>query len=534
MRISATSLRGSLVCFVAALGFAVLAAPAASAAPKNQTVPISGLSLAPDGGDPDDPVTVTACNGGPQSGLVYRNSETEPYIAVNPTDLDNMIAAWHVDRWSNGGGQAVGAAYSFDGGGSWTEVMIPFTRCFGGLTGTPGGFERGSDPWISFSPNGRAHYMALVFDDSVSENGMTTSFSDDGGVTWSEPIFITGSPAQDPFFSSLFHDKNTLTADPFDPDLVYATWTLFRNIGATSIVFSRSTDGGESWGPTRPVNNQQIAVPPEFVFFRQGAQIVVLPDGTLVNAFFRILFNRAALQFSLEQTIFRSSDQGKHWEHTDTVVNDLFTAVAMDLELGVPVRDAGELPDIAVNSLTGDLYFAWQDTRFNPDGLVGVVVAHSADGGSTWSEPVPGNQVADPAVQAFLPSVSVAEDGTVGVMFYDFRNDVLGDDPLSADVHLSLFDNDLNFLGERRLTPESFDMRQMVITGGRGYFPGDYVGLDTAGNDFVAAFTVTNDLGLAVEFPQMISGVEVDSNNRQDIVFRRAPAAAPKGGGPKK
>ena len=84
------------------------------------------------------------------------------------------------------------------------------------------------------------------------------------------------------------------------------------------------------------------------------------------------------------------------------------------------------------------------------------------------------------------------------------------------------------------MTDESFDMRQMVITGGRGYFPGDYVGLDTAGNDFVAAFTVTNDLGLAVEFPQMISGVEVDSNNRQDIVFRRAPAAAPKGGGTKK
>ena len=41
----------------------------------------------------------------------------------------------------------------------------------------------------------------------------------------------------------------------------------------------------------------------------------------------------------------------------------------------------------------------------------------------------------------------------------------------------------------------------------------------------MAAFTVTNDLGLAVEFPQMIDGVEVDSNNRQDIVFKRVPAA---------
>ena len=108
------------------------------------------------------------------------------------------------------------------------------------------------------------------------------------------------------------------------------------------------------------------------------------------------------------------------------------------------------------------------------------------------------------------------------MLFYDFRNDVLGDEPLSADVHLSLFDSDLIiFEGERRLTPESFDFRQMVITGARGYFPGDYVGLETAGDDFLAAFTVTRALGLPVVFPQDNSGVQVDSNDRQDIVFAR-------------
>ena len=123
-----------------------------------------------------------------------------------------------------------------------------------------------------------------------------------------------------------------------------------------------------------------------------------------------------------------------------------------------------------------------------------------------------------------MPAVSVANDGTVGVLFYDFRNDVLGDAPLSADVHLARFDPDLTFRDEVRLTPESFDFRQMLITGSRGYFPGDYVGLDSVGddfNDFVAAFTVTNDLGLPVEFPQDNSGLAVDSNNRQDIVFVR-------------
>jgi hypothetical protein len=130
-----------------------------------------------------------------------------------------------------------------------------------------------------------------------------------------------------------------------------------------------------------------------------------------------------------------------------------------------------------------------------------VAIARSADGGSTWSDPVLVNHLA-PTAQAFLPAVAVADNGTVGVLFYDFRNDILKDPPLSTDVHLALFDHNLAFQEEVRVTPTSFDFRQSVITGARGYFPGDYVGLDTAGDDFVAAFTVTNDLGLEVVYPQ--------------------------------
>jgi hypothetical protein len=359
--------------------------------------------------------------------------------------------------------------------------------------------------------------MALVANFSSSnQNGMSVASSSDGGVTWSAPVAIKASPAKDPVFVSPFHDKNTLTADPFDPNLVYATWTLFRN-GSTTLLFSRSTDGGLTW-KTRPVNNIEVVAPADLVVFRQGAQIVVLPDGTLINAFFRILFNQRSLEVRLEQAIFRSSDQGKHWEKMDTLVSEMFTATAVDPELGVPVRDAGELPDIAVNRQTGDLYIVWQDVRFN-NGLVGVVISHSSDGGSTWSDPVAVNQIDE--VQAFLPVVAVASDGTVGVLYYDFRNDVLGDTELSTDVHLAKFDSSLNPISETQLTSPSFDLRQSVITGERGYFPGDYVGLDTAGNDFVAAYTVTNPLGLPVIFPQNNAGLFLDTHNRQDIHFTR-------------
>ncbi|MDH4117223.1 MAG: glycoside hydrolase [Acidimicrobiia bacterium] len=477
---------------------------------------ISGLSPYPDGGDPTDPAAVTACNGEPQTGVLYRNSETEPYLAVNPTNPNNMIAGWHQDRWSNGAAQGLGAAFTVDGGMTWTPVNIPFTRCAGALSGSAGDYGRASDPWISFSPDGTAHYMALVADNTPNRNGMAVARSTDGGATWTEPQIIKANPARDPVGASLFHDKNSITADPIDPDLVYATWTLFRN-GVTSLLVSRSTDGGEKWGPPIPIATFGTVNPAEVVSFRQGAQIVVLPDGTLVNAFYRILFDQKNLAVSFEQALFRSTDDGKHWDRMDIAVAGFTPAGAFDPELGIPVRDASQIPDIAVDDATGALYMTWQQA--NTQGLVEVAVSRSVDGGFTWSTPIRVSQEGE-VVQSFLPAVSVNADGTVGVLYYDFRNDVTGDSELSTDVHLALFDAGLVFQEERRLTTSSFDMRQMVITGPRGYFPGDYVGLDTDGTDFVAAFTLANNLGLPVAFPQS-PGLFVDTNNRQDIVFAR-------------
>lgn len=481
--------------------------------------PISGVSPYPDGGDPGDPGAVTACNGAPQLGLVYRNSETEPYLAVNPTNPDNLIAGWHQDRWSSGGAQGTPAAYSLDGGATWAPVNIPFTRCAGAASKSTGDFERASDPWISFGPDGSAHYMALVFNDSNADNGMLVAKSVDGGVSWSEPVVIKRTPAQGEKARSLLHDKNSLTADPFDPDLVYATWTLFRN-GNTALVVSRSTDGGETWGPARPVNSRDIVNPPAGVTFRQGVQIVVLPDGTLVNAFFRVIFDpRGGGSFAgIEQAIFRSTDQGKRWEKLDTPVAAFVPSGGFDVELGIGVRDGGPLPDVAVDHTNGNIYIVWQDGRLSPFGASNILIARSTDGGDSWS--APSAVTNHPTNQAFLPAVAVAEDGNIGVLFYDFRNDVFGDAELTTDVHLRILDPDLNVLSEERLTDQSFDMRQMAIAG--GYFPGDYVGLEAIGNDFAAAFTVANNLGLPVQIPDN-SVLGVDNNNRQDIVFRRVP-----------
>jgi hypothetical protein len=133
-------------------------------------------------------------------------------------------------------------------------------------------------------------------------------------------------------------------------------------------------------------------------------------------------------------------------------------------------------------------------------------------------------------VQASFEKLAVAADGTVGILFYDFRNDRPGDATLDTDAYLTLLtptaDGSLAFTSEVRLTPASFDTRQLItrstiLSGFAGYFPGDYAGLRAAGNEFVAAFTVANPNGTAPQSPIVSSSIAVDSVNHQDIVFAR-------------
>ena len=54
-------------------------------------------------------------------------------------------------------------------------------------------------------------------------------------------------------------------------------------------------------------------------------------------------------------------------------------------------------------------------------GFAHVVLSKSTNGGKTWSTPIKLNTGSGTS-QAFTPAVAVADNGAVGVTFYDFRN----------------------------------------------------------------------------------------------------------------
>src|SRR5215472_17284109 len=97
------------------------------------------------------------CSIAGQPGTNYPDAEVEPWVSVNPAHPNNIIGAWQQDRWNNGGARGLVAGFSLDGGKSWSESTLPFSQS------APGGlpFERASDAWVSFGPDGTAYASAI-------------------------------------------------------------------------------------------------------------------------------------------------------------------------------------------------------------------------------------------------------------------------------------------------------------------------------------------------------------------------------------
>jgi hypothetical protein len=467
---------------LAAACFAV----AALAGPSAAAGAVDPLSLA-SGPSPFPPGCTT--DPGASGATLYENAEVEPWVDQNPADPSNLIGVYQQDRWSNGGSHGLVTGVSRNGGRAWTHpTPPPFSRCAGGNAANGGDYARASDPWVSFSPNGDAHQIALALNHpTLGPTAVTVSSSRNGGSTWG-PIKTL---IRDENGSKFFNDKESITADPFRSRFVYATWDRLASptdlndpnadfFGPT--YFSGSTDGGRTWSPARNIydpglNSQTIA-----------NQIVVLPSGRLVDVF--TLFKNGVTSVA---TIY-SNDRGRTWSKRAKVVDLLGSVGVTDPSDGAPVRTGDIVPDVAVDPRPGtnNLYLVWQDARFNGFQRDQIAFARSTNGGRSWSRPkrVSSNN----GTQAFTASVDVNRRGQLAVTYYDFTFDTVASTPtpLETDYWATRSaDGGRTFTARERITPHSFDMRSAPFAG--GYFVGDYEGLASVNRPFKALFVQAND-----------------------------------------
>ena len=496
---------------LAALLVAAATAPATASAAVDPLTLVSGSSP-----------FAAGCEGAPQTGTVYRNAEVEPWVDVNLADANNLVGNWQQDRWSNGGASGNLSAYSLNGGTSWTIPPISsapdtgqakFSRCTGGNAANGGNFERATDPWVSFSPNGVAHQVALSINDSNLANAVLTSRSFDKGANWEDPVVVKFDDQ-----ANFFNDKETITADPTDSRFVYVPGS------GSSRPAERERAGGRAGGRVpldrlvRPLGRQRRLVrrgeaglqPGQFAQ-TIGNQIVVLPNGDLVMLFNLIRNVGAPANRGFTAAVMRSTDKGDTWSgpiRIDRMITDGVT----DPADGHAVRTGDLIPQIAVNDSSGALYVVWQDDRFT--GEEQIAFSRSTDGGRTWSATRRISTVGG-VNQAFTATPRVASNGTVAVQYYDFRFDnPATTPPLTTDTWLLRSTNGGTSWTEERIGTMSFDMT--TAPDALGYFVGDYAGLDFAGGGLRPGFK-----------PFQVRANSGNLMNRTDVFATTASVAGP-------
>jgi len=473
----------------ALVGLALVFVPGAASAGTATLAPLVLVS----GASP-----YASCTVGAGTGTIFVNAEVEPQIAADPTNPKHFVGAFQQDRWSNGGAHGLVSAASFDGGKTWTETTLPFSRC------APGGldFERASDPWVSIGPDGVVYANAISFDRTSNRNAVATVRSTDGGKTWTNLVVLVDFETNGGQFST---DKNSVTADPVHPGVAYAVWDTLTaptdnpddNPHAAAYTgptfFSMTTDGGVTWSTPRIIlntsNRQQtignvIQVDPRTDTLYDFADLIQPPNSGSVTANSTQGFNVAFI---------KSTDAGATWS-APRIVSAIVNPTVTDPNTGQLIRTGDIIPESAIDPHTGQLYTVWQDSRFtsNPSlkkGVVQVAVSTSSDGGERWSAPSP---ISTPSGQpAFTASVNVNSSGVVGVTYYDFRNLQAGNTTtlptdywfISSADHGASFGNEVHLAG-------SFDM--LTAPFARGFFVGDYEGLAAAGTTFRPLFVLAN------------------------------------------
>lgn len=364
--------------------------------------------------------------GGPQpQGHIMVNREglidvsNSPTVAANPARDGNVVVTYRKDRPGYDGL----ISYSFNGGASWEQSVLPLPQGITGCAASQGG-PCPFAPDVAFAPDGTLYvvYVNLVGNGNRPDN-LWISTSTDGGRTLARPTRIAGA----------LTFQQQVTVDPAGP--VYVTWLQAGEVGflrfadpPPRIVTARSDDGGKTFGSPVPVSDPQrprvLAPSP-----------VIDADGQLVVLYQDMRGNRRDYEYQegppaelpVALVLTRSTDGGRTFAPGTEIEADILLTRRF-----LPFLP--EAPQLAI-SPKGTLYATWADGR---DGDDDVWIRRSTDGGQTWTPAarVNDNATGDGTAQ-FLPKVAVGPGERVSVLFLDGRNDPTAKKRLEASLATS-------------------------------------------------------------------------------------------------
>lgn len=310
----------------------------------------------------------------------------EPYLAINPKDANNMLAAAMVVTKPDMSAVDCAAFTTFDGGRTWTRHDF-------GLSGA-------GDVWVAYLPDGTAVLSTL----SATERDEVLLLiyrSPDGGRNWSNKPISLGNG----------HDHPTLVVDRLSKQFtgsLYAIsgrgWKNSAGKSRESIFIARSVDGGLTFLDPVHVIASNLSY--------EAHNPAILYDGTLLVPFAD--HHRPGDRRQLERQrdwLITSTDGGKSFSEP------LFISESCSGRGGWSSIAAGN-SDNANDQFRNRIYHVCAAAQFN-----GIQVRYSDNRGDKWSDAIRVDRPGNFEPYTRTPAIAVNRDGVTGVAWYDGRND---------------------------------------------------------------------------------------------------------------
>lgn len=312
----------------------------------------------------------------------------EPTIIIDPNNTNHIVGGAIIDRYY----------YSNDAGYTWET---------GHLTSPYGVW---GDPVVIVDTAGSYYYFHLSNPIQGSWiDRIVCQKADQIGDQWGEGTYtgLNGTKNQDKHWAVVDQSNNN----------IYVTWTQFDTYGSndtsdkSNIMFSKSTDGGQSWGDALRINE----VPGDCLDDDntvEGAVPAIGPNGKIYVAW----AGPSGLVLN------KSNDEGETWLNEDIFIADIPGGWAYSIPgiyrcNGLPITKC----DLSGGPFHGTIYVNWSDQQ-NGEDDTDIWLVRSTDDGNTWSEPIRVNDDASGKQQFFTWMDVDQQTGYLWFVWYDRRN----------------------------------------------------------------------------------------------------------------
>jgi hypothetical protein len=328
------------------------------------------------------------------------SNQNSPMVAINPLNHQKLVCGYNDLR---SGVWKLGWSWSDDGGSTWT---------YGGTFNPLSGYNRCADPNVAFDNTGTAYFAGTDYNyDSVSGRGKDGSVflakSNDGGHTFTvfRKIIITGSGYNpDLDFTKMYINQAN--------NNIYLAWTRRMNAWgvtgteATTIWFTRSTNGGTTFSSPIQVSTFSPATGSSR---SHGVQIAAVGSKVYVS-WHTVEAGTLGQPSWVPPKIYiaASTDGGV------TFGTNYLVAVKQN---SLPNR----FISMGTDPSSGKIYIVYADRPTYPGDYDAYVATSTAAAGPWTIKRVNDDPVGNGFWQ-FWPSLGVAPNGRVDVIWYDERD----------------------------------------------------------------------------------------------------------------